>query len=508
MSRLTRYGIGLGTTACLVGCTVGPDYSTPQMEVPSAFSTTLDASAHSIVSPDIVDTEWWHALGDPVLSDLIDEAMEHNRSVASAVARVRESRALARAAGARDRPAVGGTGFYERRRASENGIIDLESIPGASLENDLFQGGFDASWEIDLFGGARRTVEDAVARYQATIEDRRALTLSVIAEVAATYAEYRGAQSRRAVLRDNIRIQSESRDRVESNVKVGFAGALDLARAEAQLAQTRALEPGLTSAVRVAAFRLAVLVGRTPGEIDVLLEGAGEQALGVPDVIPVGLPSELIRRRPDVRGSERRLAAATAEIGVNTAELYPRVSLTGAFAMQSTSIGDVVDIGSRTWRIGPSVRWRLFEGGRLRSLVDAAEARQEAAAADFEQAVLLALEEVEASLTVHAAEIDRRLDLRHSVAQSRRAYDAAVSLYQDGLEDAFFVLDAERDLAERTQLLAESEQAVLVSLVAVYKALGGGWEPYDASFEHREAGAPDRDLPTQDVGGGRAARSQ
>ena len=497
--RLPLVAAMMATSA---GCTVGPDYSAPTPGLPERFAATETSGAIDTTWSGSVDARWWTSLGDPVLDTLVREAVAGNRDVAIAIARVRESRALVRVAGASDLPSVGSSASYERSRGSANGIIDLESIPGASLGNDLFQGGFDAAWEIDVFGGTRRAVERAVALYESSREDRRAITLVVVSEVATAYADLRGFERRLAVVRDNIRIQADTLDRVRANVETGFATTLDLAGAEAQLAQTRSLEPALAAQAELSRFRLAVLIGRTPGSLGELVPLQPDRSPSVPDVVRAGLPADLVRRRPDVRRSERALAAATADIGVNTAELYPRFSLTGAFALESTSFGDVVDIGSRAWRIGPSVRWRLFEGGRLRALVDAAEARQEAAWALYEQTVLLALEEVEAGLAMYASELDRRDRLRRSVQQTRLAFEAARSLYEDGLEDAFAVLQAERDLAERALLLAESEQAVLVTLVGVYKSLGGGWETFEEDLRRRERAEPLARLEARDTAAG------
>lgn len=472
----------LSLTIFLTGCAVGPNDWAPEIKTTHRFESTQAPSVEQIsgeIGP-APDTAWWQALGDNLLVELIDAAVNHNDDLKIAQAGVREARALRRLSASGFYPGLDFRSAYQRRRPSENGQVDLKTLSDsglAKLETHFFEAGFDAAWEIDVFGGIRRSVQAAEARIEATIELRRDVLLSVIAEVARNYTELRGAQRRLAVAQRNIRIQSETRTLVRNKFKTGLAPEIDVTRAKAQLETTRARVPPLRAEIRGAAHRLAVLTGRQPHALlETLL--ATKPIPNPPDLVPVGLPSELLRRRPDVRFAERQLAAATAEIGVATANLYPRFFLTGAAGLESISFADLFSASSRAWSLGPTIRWPVFQGGRIRAGIEAAKAQRERAYARFQQAVLIALEDVETSLIDYAEEQLQRQELAAATKASSRSVELAKILYDKGLDDFLTVLDAERTLTELEDRLVQSETGAVVRLIALYKALGGGWQRY------------------------------
>ncbi|MEM6797785.1 MAG: efflux transporter outer membrane subunit, partial [Acidobacteriota bacterium] len=371
---------------------------------------------------------------------------------------------------------VGGALETARERASESTPEGALATAGLTdLEMDRSSALLSASWEIDLFGGVRRAVEASDARVGGALEGRRGVQLALIAEVARSYVQLRGDQRRLALAEKNTALQGQTRRRVSDLARVGLGSNLDVSRASAQLAATRALAPPLRASIRAAGHRLGVLTGRSPSALlDRLL--ASSPAVDPPDLVPSGLPSDLLRRRPDVRAAERRLAAATAEIGVRTADLYPRFFLTGGGGLGSTRFADLFESGSRTFSIGPRVTWPIFQGGRIRAGIAAAEADRDIRWAEYRQAVLLAVEDVENALVAYAEEELRRRALAEAAAESARAVTLATVVYDKGLESFLTVLDAERSLVEVEDRLAASETAVVLRLVGVYAALGGGWE--------------------------------
>ena len=464
-------------------CTVGPDYVPPVVEAPPAFHHAEDSPSEEPSTSDSaedVETGWWKVLGDDVLNQLVLDAVTHNHDLEQATARVREAQAGRRASAARGLPQVGASAEGRLFEGSENapgpnGALAEAGL--ADLEDDAYFLGLSASWEIDLFGGIRRSVEAAEARIAVAEEGRRAVLLGVIAEVARTYTELRGTQRRLELAEKNVELQQGTYEVVQTRARVGLVSELDERRAAAQLEGTRSRVPPLRATVRMAAHRLAVLTGRSPAELlDTLLEV--RPLSDPPDLVPVGLPSELLARRPDVRLAERQLAAATADVGVRTADLYPRFSLTGAAGLDSSSFADLFAGASRTWNLAAGLTAPIFQGGRIRAGIEAAEARTDAALAAYHQAVLSALEDVENALVNYAEEELRRRTLTEAAQASGRATELARILYDKGLEDYLTVLDAERNLTEVEDRLAQSETGVVLRLVGLYAALGGGWEEF------------------------------
>lgn len=482
----------VGISLTLGACVVGPNYKRPQVAVPADFAAAQPATrpgAEVGTRPAEAGlAEWWRAFGDEQLDHVIELAIRSNLDLRIADARVREARAQLRFTRASLFPQVDAVGGVSRRRFSENGGFAGGGGSGgqgpSGTEQNLFQSGFDANWEIDFFGRSRRGIEAVRADYEGIIEDRRDVLVSLLAEVARNYLELRGAQRQLAVLRENIHAQSEVVEITTSRFKAGLIGELDVAQARSLLATTQAQTPTLETAARQAIHRLGVLVGKDPAALAAELAPEKDIPHGPPEV-PRGLPSDLLRRRPDIRRAEQALIAANARIGVATADLYPRFFLTGTIGLESVRASDFFDGGSHYWSIGPSVSWPVFEAGRIRSNIEATNARQEQARLRYEQAVLASLEDAENSLTDYANERRRYRTLVEAVEANRRAVALAGELYTRGLTGFINVLDAQASLFRTQDELVRSERDVSTTLVAVYKALGGGWEQERAGQQEK-----------------------
>lgn len=459
-------------------CTVGEDYERPDLAVPDAYESAVAERGAAAAPAVTAQTRWWAAFGDPLLSALVERAAADNLRLAQAEARLMQAKALRRGAASGFYPDLGAEAFYRRQRASENdpqAIDELAEAGLADLEIDVYQAAVDASWELDLFGGVRRRVEAARARVEESAARRHAVRLAVITETAMAYAELRGAQRRLAVASANIALQRETLALVRSRFDSGLAPALDLARAAAQLEAETARLPPLQTAQARAIFRLGVLAGEPPAALQAMLAGAAPIPRP-PVAIAGGQPVALLARRPDLRAAEAALKAATAQIGAEEADLYPRLILIGSAGLRAGEIDRFFDIASGIFSVGPTLRLPLFEGGRLRAEIAAARAGRSEAAAAFRQAVLRALEDVEGALVAYRQSRLERRRLAAAVERSRHAAVLARDLYDHGLTDFLDVLDAERALTDREDRLAAAETAVATRAVALYKALGGGWK--------------------------------
>lgn len=469
----------------LAGCAVGPVHSPPGTTAPSSWPVPLEGG----VNAEAADLRtWWHGFNDQVLDSLMDRAFAGSLDLREAAARVREARAVRGATAADRLPSVNARGSGAQRRSSANSFGGPGGPPGE--ESDLYDAGFDATWELDLFGRVRRSVEAADADAAGAVESQRDARVVLAAEVARNYVLYRSAQARLGIARENVRAQQETLDLSSDRFKAGIASELDVARARAQLETTRSQLPTLESSLKAAAFRLDVLLGLMPGTLAPELE-AGAPVPPRPAAVPIGLPAELVRRRPDIRRAERALAAATARVGVATADLYPRFTLDGSFGFESGEFGTLFRAGSRTWGVGPlAVRWPVFDGGRIRAAIRVQEARQERALVAYERSVLGAYEEVANALVAYARVRDRRDLLAQAVEADRRAVELAGELWRRGLTDFLDVLDTQRVLFQLEDQLAESDAETTTTLVALYKALGGGWDHPGAEAAEPGASAP------------------
>jgi NodT family efflux transporter outer membrane factor (OMF) lipoprotein len=454
----------------LPGCAVGPNYHPPPSHPPSEWASPLAGVETNRSSADV---QWWKSFRDPELDSLIFRAAQSNLNLRGAWARVRQARYECQLATADFWPTVDANASYTYNRASATGILPFP--PGTPLEANLYQAGFDSAWELDIFGGTRRSVEAANAELAAAEFGRRDLLLTVYGEVARNYVQARAFQRRSVVLRDHIKAQQDILDLTRNLFAQGLATDLDVQQGESLLATTQSQEPVFETGFRASAYRLAVLLGLPPGALVKELSGRAPVPAG-PPAVPVGLPSDLLHRRPDIQQAERQLAAATARIGVAKADLFPQFSLTGDVGLESIYASDWFTAGSRYWTAGPMVQWRIFDAGHIRANIHLQTARQEEALAAYEQALLAAFEDVENALTAYAHEQVRRQSLARAVEADQKAVRLAEDLYRHGLADFLRVLESQRSLYQSQDALIESDQAVSSNLIALYKALGGGWE--------------------------------
>ena len=415
-------------------------------------------------------------MGDPVLDDLIRRAGASNLDLREAQARIFEARARLGFTSGQRLPSVDAFGSYSYGKfVSEKGPLKpLADVVDGFDTTSLFSTGIDATWEIDVFGRIRRSVESAAAGYDASLEDYRDVLVTLFAEVAANYVDVRSLQDRIAYAIENADAQRASVTLTRDLHDAGASSALDVSQAESNLASTEAVIPLLNIALSYALHRLAVLLGEPPGA---LYEELGRRG-AIPAAssgVATGIPADLLRQRPDVRRAERLLASQTARIGVATADLYPRFSLSGFFALEATDLSDLG--GGATWSIVPGLRWNLFDRGRIRNAIQVEEARTEQALVRYEKTVLRALEDVENALTAFRLEQIRRESLLVAVTATTRTVELSEIQYRSGLTDFRNVLDAQRSLFVQQDQLASSDGLVTRSLIALYKALGGGWAP-------------------------------
>jgi NodT family efflux transporter outer membrane factor (OMF) lipoprotein len=456
------------------GCAVGPDYHPSPANAEAGWaSIPSNGLTESAAAP----SSWWVSFNDAELDSLIQRAVQSNTDLRVAEARLRQARAVREMSAADFWPTLDASGSFARARQSKNQplIGALPLPPNFPFEYSVYQAGFDASWEIDLFGSKRRALEASTAEWEGAIESRNDALVSLSAEVARNYVELRGGQLRLGIAQRNLRLEEEALELARARFQSGIAGELDVTRAAASAASLRAAIPPLETGIRVTMYGIAVLLGRQPGELLAELSPAKPVPPAPPEV-PIGLPADLMRRRPDVRRAERTLAAETARVGLARSDWFPKLSLTGDAGMESVSLGKWFEPGSRFWSLGPTLQWRALDFGRVRAEVGAQTAVQEAALATYEKAVLNALQEAEGAVVTYAQEQNRRKALEDEVAEDRRSLDMADGLYAEGRVNYLDVLDAQRALNQSEDQLAVSEQAVSLDLIALYKALGGGWE--------------------------------
>ena len=479
----------------LAGCMVGPDYQRPETKVPEAWNgqeVVTPATPSKTTTTPAALAAWWGHFKDPSLSSLVEMAVRNNLDLAQAEARIRQARAALGVAGGPLYPQIDGNVQYQRSSRSTSQAVGGGGVGPAGLAttgafSELFQVGLDASWELDIFGGTRRNIEAAGADMKAAVEDRRDVLVTLAGDVGNNYLSLRGFQQQIAIARRNLESQRQTAGIIRRHFEAGTVSRLDLVNADAQVATTAAQIPLLESAARAAIYSLGVLLGREPAalEKDLIKEGP---IPATPPEIPVGLPSDLIRRRPDIRRSEAQLHAATARIGVATADLFPRFFLTGSFGASSsdlTKLGNLAE--SKFWSFGPSVTWPIFAGGRIWWNIKVQDALAEQALLNYQKTVLTALKDVETALVAYAKEQQRRQALAEAVTNNRQAVDLAMTLYINGKTDFLNVTTAQRNLFINEDLLVQSIRNVDTNLIALYKALGGGWEPGQPRAAARQA---------------------
>jgi len=473
----------LMTVALLIsGCAaVGPDYVREEPASPENWHTQLQGGLITGQMDPVHLARWWTVLEDSQLAALEEQAIKGNLDLKVAQARIREARALRGISRAQFFPTLESDLAATKSRSSASS--------GTGTERELYSVGFDASWELDVFGGVKRSVETVQASLEATRENRHDLLVSLLAEVALNYVEVRTYQSRLEVSRANIKIQQESYDLNHSRFQAGIIGELAVQESLRILASSRSQIPTLETGLEVAKNRLAVLLGDRPGSLH--QELAFQQPLpSLPITIAVGIPAETLRHRPDVRRAERELAAQTARIGVATADLYPKFRLSGTLGLEALSLGDLFQSSSKTWGLGPRISWNLFDAGAVRQNIEIQNARQEQALIQYEHTILRALEEVENALTAYAREQQRRDFIVKASVAAERAAELAADQYQAGLVSFNNVLDAQRALLVLRDELARSNGTVISNLVRLYKALGGGWTSMSSGQEQATTGTP------------------
>jgi NodT family efflux transporter outer membrane factor (OMF) lipoprotein len=489
-ARLRVAALATAMFSALAGCAVGPSFEAPEANLPeqwnaSAASDASLASRADVAAP--VESQWWTRFGDPVLVRLIEDARQDNLDLRVAALRVAQVRTQRDAIAGGRLPAVAARAGYQRQRVSEFGsstrLIDAIGIPGSrdaiidvlSEPHDVFQAGFDASWELDFWGRLRRSVESGNASLAASGEAFLAAELALSAEVARTYFQLRGIQEQVRAAQGDVDASEDALELTRLLADKGALSQLEVSSLRAQLADSRSrlaqLEPAQTQLLNALAF----LVAKEPAALDAQLTEA-RAAPAPPETVGLGVPSELARRRPDIRGAEARLHAATADIGVAVADLYPRITLTGGFMQEALSAGDLAEWGARQWQIGPSLYLPLFDGGRRRAVVELRKLQQQEAALHYQRTVLQAWHEIENALSAYAAEQRRATELEQAVAAARDAHELATLRYEHGMTNFLVALDTQRTLLRSQLAYAESAAAVSTRLVALYKALGGGWE--------------------------------
>lgn len=462
--------------ALLAGCTAGPDYTAPKPDAPSQFASVGDIKSSvsgtvSASSDAAQAARWWERFGDATLTKLVERSLASNHDVRLAVERLDEARAAVGLARADELPAVNASGSATRSRGSST-----TAGPFKSDENDTYHAGLSASWELDFFGRIRRGVEAANADLDAAGESVNDARVLVAAEVVRRYTDLRGAQQRLEVARRAVEVRQQTVDLVDSLEKAGLSAEFDVAQAKAELASRKAAIPGFEATIRQNAHALSVLTGEQPASLVEMLSASGPIPVA-PGTLAVGAPADLLMRRPDLRRAERAIAAATARVGVATADLYPKFTILGSFALEASNPGDLYDMASRSYSFGPSVSWSVFNNGRVKNSIAAADSRSRQALIAYDKAVLVALREAEDALVGLGKEQDRLGSLEDSVANNRRAVELADSLYRSGLASLTPVLDNQRRLYESEDQLVLGRLSVTERIVDTYKALGGGWEP-------------------------------
>lgn len=513
---LKQAGLAAALALLATGCMTGPDYARPDIATPEDWVSDK-AGGLSSAQGDI--TAWWTQFNDPALDGLIARAVESNFDLRSAASRVREARAARGIVAASLLPSVNAGASATRSQGREQNVSSGPPVSGtigfgpggltrtinirgrnvsisqtasaaggstgltisptggaADRTSDLFSMGFDASWELDVFGGNRRAVEAADADLEAVVEAERQVLVSLVAEVALNYIDLRAAQNRLAITQRNITAQAETAKLTAARYEAGLSSELDAVRARSLLAVFEGQVPLLGQQIASAIYRLGVLLGGEPGMLLAELEPSAPLP-AVPAEIPVGLPSELLKRRPDIRVAERQLAAENARIGVAMADLYPKFFLTGGVSGQSNVLGSALNNANQLWSFGPSVSWPIFQGGRIRANIEVQNERQEQALIRYEQTIMQALADVETSLVSFTSEQVYRRSLQDAVAANQRAVSLANERYARGLEGFLNALQAQRDLFESEDQLVQSESIILANLVSLFKSLGGGWDP-------------------------------
>lgn len=472
---VTRLAFTALATALLAACAVGPDHVRPDTYAPAAFVGS-DAQAGTDAAPDApaspsADAEFWKGFGDAQLTGLVEDALAYNHDLKTALARYDRANALLRGAKFDFFPTLTASGQASDARASQD---QAPGVARADRDGKAYSAQVDAAWELDLFGRVRRGVEASRADAAGAAADLQALQVAIVGEVARTYADLRGLQERLRVARENADNQRETLRLVQARLDAGRGTDFDTARARAQLETTQSRVPALEAAVAVDMHRLAVLTGRTPDALVAQLQP--QQPLpSLPARLDPGTPGDLLRRRPDVASAEQRLHAATARVGVATADLFPRFTLGGLIGSQAIDSGDLFERGSETRLVALGIDWSFLDIGRVRARIAAADADAEGELAQYRQAVLLALEDTENALVRYGRARREDAHLERAAIDSAEAARLARIRFDAGAADLLEVLDAERNRLQAQDAFADARTRSVTGAIGVYKALAGGW---------------------------------
>jgi NodT family efflux transporter outer membrane factor (OMF) lipoprotein len=467
----------------LSGCLVGPDFHSPHPAVPAAFANAT-APGPERAADECVDeaslASWWLNFQDDELTRLVARARENNLDLKIAETRLLQARAQRSLAVAGLLPTVDVSSSY-RRSGSKSGSRSLDvpdSLSGigrGSGEHSTAEAGFDAQWELDFFGKYRREYEAADAELGASREDLRDVLVTLTADVAMRYFDIRELEAQLAISRKNVETLERTAELTERRQQGGFVNGLDAANAKAQLASSRSALPQVEAELNTAKTELALLLGIPTADLQ--LEPAAVPELpAVPDLLSVGVPSQLLRRRPDIRRAEAQLHAETARVGAAVADLFPRFSISGLLSWQGSTFAALLDGTNRSWSIGPGLSWPVFDGGRVTATIEFQQYTEQQALLVYRQAVLAALRDVENALTLYTHESQRQSNLQIAVEQSETAEALAEKLYRAGSSDYLNVLAAQRGLYSTRLALLQSRRDNLSNIIALYKALGGGWD--------------------------------
>lgn len=452
----------------LAACTVGPDYKTPQT-APAHIGAAEGKDAQGKFDRGHFDAVWWRQFEDPTLNQLVSESLKGNRELRVAFAHLKAARAIHDDVSNDNLPVV------TARASSDLGKSQIPGQTDQRVNIERYDLGLDMAWEVDLFGRIQREIEVTDAETEVATADLNQLQVSLIAELVDAYGQLRGAQLREKIALDNLKNQQASRTVTESLRAAGVGDELDVVRADARLSAVEASVPRLQAEQIRARNRIATLLGQRPDKLSVDLSPA--QLPAIAKALPVGDPGELLRRRPDVMSAERKLAAATASIGVATADLFPRVSLSGFLGFTAARGSQIGTSAANAWTLGPTISWAAFDLGSVRAQIRRADADAEGALANYEQQVLLALEESENAFSDYGKRQQRLLSLIHQSESSRRAADLAEVRYREGTSDYLVLLDAQRERLNAEDEQAQAEVELYQGIVSIYKALGGGWQP-------------------------------
>ncbi len=464
---------GLGLLV-LAGCTVGPDFHPPEVKSPAAWvnaDQTNDAAVTShLVPAPIITVDWWTTFGDPELTKLVRDAADQNLTVLQAEARIRAARAGVGVATANLVPSLSGSGSY------------TYSGRDTGPTHSLFQTGLDSVWELDIFGATRRSMEAARASVEVSIEDRRDALVTLVAEVGVDYINLRSEQQLLEIAQNTLTYEQNTLKITDERWKAGFVSELDYENAKSAADSTRAQIPSIQTAIASDIYTLSQLLGCEPDALLNELSTVGPLPKP-PEQIPVGLPAELLRRRPDIRAAEAQVHADTANVGVAVAQYFPQFTVNGSFGFSGLSIAQMAKLASQSWSWGPSISWPILAGGRIMWGVEEQRATLQGDLFAYRNTVLTAMQEVESALVAYHNEQLRNAAVRDALADNQKAFDLSLQAYTQGQLEFINVLTAELSLSSSHNQVEQSDEALAADLIALYKALGGGW----SEFPERDA---------------------